>query len=288
MQTAVQVPSKDSLVQRAGDLKVLPSVAKKVMETVEKENTSAVDLSRVIENDEAITSRVLKIANSAFYGLRSQVKDLRHAVALLGFSNIKNLVITASTRGLHKSFGITEQLMWDHSVGSAVGARLLARGDRQLQDLAFLSGLLHDVGQVVLNNETPQIYADVTARVYNEGVAAIDVEREIYGYDHTDVGAGVLTKWGFPEELVEVVDNHHMTKVSIDKMSSALVSRAVACVQLADSICRYYGIGSRAPDETIVLHDLPAAVYLSLGEKELTVRIGEIKGTYDMEKASFE
>ena len=290
MQAAVETPTKEKLIQKASDLKVLPMVAKKVMETVARDNASAMELSRIIEKDKALTSRVLKISNSAFYGLRNEVRSLQHAVAVLGFDAVRTLVVAASTKGLHKNFGITEQMMWEHSVGAAVAARILCRGKgRELQDFAFIGGLLHDVGKVIFNNVTPATYAEVLARVYNEGASAAEAEQAVYGYDHSDVGVGVLEKWGFPEPLCRVVEFHHRMDGALEAIGDPFITRAVAAVNLGDGICRFHGIGFRAPEPDIDLRGHESAEYLGVAAgNDLDAIVGEIKGAYEAERASFE
>ncbi len=289
VQVAEQVVSKDALIQKASDLKVLPAVAKKAMEVVERENASAEDLSLVIETDKALTTRVLKISNSSLYGLKNEVRDLQHAVALLGLNSVKNLVIAASTKGLHKNFGITEQMMWDHAVGASVGARMLRRGtNRNIEDLAFLGGLLHDVGKVIMNNEVPHAYAEVLTGVCNDGRRSIDLEQEVFGYDHQAIGAGVLLRWGFPTVMVRIVERHHLGPGDLETIENKEQASTIAAVGLADHICRLHGIGFRSPDAELTLSSLPEASYLGLNENELSSIAAEIKDADNAQKALFD
>ena len=114
---------KEELIKKASDPKVLPFVAKRALEIVGDENVSIAEICHVIEKDQTITTSVLKIANSAFYGLRSEVTSIRQAVMVLGLKALRNIVLAVSTKLQYKKFGITEQLMWEHSIGAALAAR---------------------------------------------------------------------------------------------------------------------------------------------------------------------
>ena len=290
IEAATQLPTKSELIEKAGDVKVLPTIASKVVQVVNNGNSSAHDLTEVIEKDAAITVRILKIANSPLYGLKNEVRDVRHAVSLLGFSAVQSLVMAASTKGLHKNSGIVEHMMWDHSVGAAVAARILCWAGGfggPVQDVAFLAGLLHDIGKVVLNNETPHLYAEVSATVYNEKRSSIDVEREVYGYDHAEIGAGVLQRWGLSPQLVAIVGNHHETVGEFGTMEDDLSQKGAAVVNLADQICKKLGIGYREPDDELALDGLSSTTHLKLAPKVLEEAVIEIQASYETEKTLF-
>lgn len=101
-------------------------------------------------------------------------------------------------------------MLWDHSVGAALAARSICRSggfSNHVQDVSFLAGLLHDVGKVIMNNETPHMYAEVSDTAYNEKRSLVAVERERYGYDHSELGAGVLREWELSPDITEIVGN---------------------------------------------------------------------------------
>lgn len=283
-----KVPTADELIRRAGDLQVLPTVAKRVLDEVQKETTTALLLSQIIEKDQTITARILKISNSAFYGLRREVKSLQQAVMIIGFKALKSLVIATSTRSLYRQFGITEQLMWDHSVGSAIAARLIAEGmGPEIEEIAFIGGLMHDVGKVVMNNETPEAFLEVMKEIYNEGVESIEAENTIYGYDHTEIGAGVTGKWGLPGILVEIIRNHHLTQGDFDSISVPEGAKGLAVVHLANQVCKRLGIGYRQPDESIDLAALRSSQYLKLAPNRIEALLERVGEAYKTEKAAF-
>ncbi len=280
--------SKDELINKAGDLKVLPFVARKALEILNDENCSIEDLSTVIEKDQTIAARILKISNSALYGLRQEVTSLQHALLILGFKTLRSIVLTATTRSLYKKFGMTEKIIWDHSVGAAIAAKLISRGlGSDVADIAFVGGLMHDLGKVIMNNETPEVYSEVMMKMYNEGMDSVTAEKDIYGYDHTDVGAGVTGKWKFAAPLVLVLKDHHLNNCRLEDINDSLAAKSIACVHLSDHICKFLGIGYREADESIIVHELQSAVYLNLGKDHLDNLLNEISETYNAEKSVF-
>ncbi len=285
----MDILEKEELIKKAGDLKVLPFVARKVLDTMNDENFSVSDLNNIVEKDQTITARVLKISNSALYGLRYQVNSLQQALLILGLKTIRSLVLAVSTRSLYKKFGITEQKIWDHSVGTAISAKMIAAGlGTLLEEVAFTGGLMHDLGKVVMNNEIPEAFAEVMMKTYNEGVDSIAAEKEICGYDHTEVGSKVAEKWGISNILIEILAKHHLHNSKLEDMEDPAVAQSIACVNLADNVCKVLGIGYRSPDDTILLHTLPSAVFLKMTKDKLDTLCNEINDTYNSEKAVFQ
>jgi putative nucleotidyltransferase with HDIG domain len=282
----MNVISLDNLVRKVGDLKVLPFVARKLLETLGDENADIEDLSSIIEKDQTIAARVLKISNSALYGLRHEVTSIHQAVLVLGFKTIRSVVLSASTRSLYKNFGMKEKIIWDHSVGAGIAARIIAeKSDPDSQEMAFVGGLMHDLGKVVMNNETPDLFGEVLMNIYNDGVDSIEAEESVYGYNHARIGALVAQKWGFPDALVKIIANHHLQTGTTE---SLLEDNVLACVHLADNACKFLGIGYRSPDKSIVLDELPSAVHLQISGSALEETIEKIRTTYESEKSVFD
>ena len=285
----MNIPAKDDVIKKVGDLKVLPFVARKLLETISNDKVSISDLNDMIEKDQTITARVLKISNSALYGLRHEVTSLQQAIMILGFKTIRSLVLSISTKSLYKQFGITEQMMWDHSIGAAIAAKVISADlGRELGDIAFTGGLMHDLGKVIMNNETPEAFAEVMMNMYNEGISSIIAEEEIYGYNHSEIGSKVIAKWGLSVALVEILAKHHLNNCSLDDIKDPVVAKGLSCVHLADNICRALGIGYKEPDETLLLHELPSAVFLNMNEAALAKLAEEIRETYNREKSIFQ
>lgn len=147
---------------------------------------------------------------------------------------------------------------------------------------------MHDLGKVIMNNETSDQFTEVMMKTYNEGINSIEAKQEIYGYDHSEIGASVAEKWGFPPILKSIVEMHHSNKVNLEEISDPVAANAIACVDLSNHICKVLGVGYRDPDELIVLHELPSAVFLKFAPEKLGRLVADINETYENEKAVFQ
>jgi putative nucleotidyltransferase with HDIG domain len=284
----VEIIPKEELIRRTSGPKVLPFVAKKVLSLVGDEETSISELCRTIEKDQAISANVLKIANSAYYGLRQEVTSIRHAIVVLGLKAIRDLVITVSTKLQYKRFGITEQMMWEHSIGAAIAARYIAGTlSKELEEVAFLGGLMHDFGKVVMNNEQPDAYLAVMQEIYNEGRESTEAEKSVFGYAHTGIGAAVVESWGFPAVFREMLRSHHSETAFTALIEDPFIARAVACIHLANNVCKVLGIGYRSPDEGIDPASLSSVSFLNIPAERIGEHIQNIDETYQQEKAVF-
>jgi putative nucleotidyltransferase with HDIG domain len=234
------------IARRAGEVPPLPHVALKVIQLAGQSTTSAADLENVISHDPVLVGSVLKQANSAYYGVRGGVATIGHAVLVLGFGTLRTLVITACSRSLlsNKKSSFKDRILWEHSIAAAIVSKLVAREvGYESPEEAFVAGLLHDIGKVVLDTNHPAAFQQVIERVYNDGESFVDAEREAFGLDHGEVGGLVVGKWGLAEELVEAVRHHH------EPESATLDPRLCATVGLANAICVKLEIGpEKRPD----------------------------------------
>jgi putative nucleotidyltransferase with HDIG domain len=279
---------KEELIRRVSDPKVLPMVAKKVLDIVGNDQASISEICETIQKDQTISANILKIANSAYYGLRKEVTSIRQAVLMLGLRVIRNIALTVSTKLQHKRCGIVEQLMWDHSVGAAIAARHIAAGrGTQIEEIAFFGGLFHDFGKVVINNECPDAFSGVMQRIYNDREDSLTAERSIFDYTHTEIGALVMEEWKFPAIFVSILENHHLENRSIDSFPEAFDAQVIACINLANHMCSCLGIGFRAANQNLVLHDLPSAHFLGISKDMLDRHLSEVQKAYETEKSAF-
>ncbi len=205
----------DKAIAAIGDLATLPEVTIRIIEIVEDPNSTARNLHDVIKNDPALSSKVLKVVNSAFYGLPGQVASVDRAIILLGLSAVKNIAIAASIARLFKGNRISEQFsasdLWRHSVAVAVTARNIAKCSPHpaLSDEIFVSGLIHDIGTLIERQCFPDEFSEVIERSLNNGEDFLECEREIIGADHQAFGDALTTKWKFPRHLRAAVGFHH-------------------------------------------------------------------------------
>ncbi len=284
----MRIIRKEELIKKVSDPKVLPMVAKKVLDIVSKDQASISEICEIIKKDQTISANILKIANSAFYGLRKEATSIRQAILMLGLSAIRDIALTVSTKLQHKRFGIVEQLMWDHSIGAAIAARLIATGrGKELEEIAFFGGLLHDFGKVLINNECPDAFGRAMQRIYNDREDSLIAERSIFDYSHTEIGALVMEKWNFPPIFVSILENHHLENRSFEAFPNPFIAQVIAVINLANNMCSRLGIGFRTADQNLSLHDLPSAHFLGISKEMVERHISDLQTAYETEKAAF-
>lgn len=276
----------ESMIMSASDLPTIPVVATKVMQLIESESASAEELAKVVASDPAVAARVLKISNSSFYGCQRQIQTLSHAIMVLGFGTLKSLVVAASVKQVYKPYGLTEKMLWEHSFGAGLAARVIASGTRIVnEEEAFLGGLFHDIGKIILNNLDNQKFQMVVQKSYNEGMSFIDAEQQVFSYNHAEVGGLVIKKWNFPSILMHAVLKHHSFDFADDE--DIYQVRLTCVVGLANLICHKLGIGVREPEEDLLLHETVPAQMLELDEARIGFLLERITEAYEKDKSFF-
>jgi len=274
------------MIMTASDLPTIPVVATKVMQLIESENASAEELARVVASDPDVAARVLKISNSSFYGCQRQIQTLSHAIMVLGFSTLKSLVVAASVKQVYKPYGLTEKLLWEHSFSVGLAARMIANGTRLVnEEEAFLGGLFHDIGKIILNSLDHDKFQSVMEKCYNDGISFLEAEQHIYSYTHSEVGGLVIKKWNFPSILMFAVLKHHSFDFAEDE--DIYLVRLTCIVGLANLICHKLGIGVREPDEELVLEETVPATLLGLDATKIETLIENIQEAYEKDKTFF-
>ncbi len=205
----------EKIVDDVGELVSLPEVCIRVNELVDDPDSSTNEIGQVISQDPALTLRILKIANSPFYGASSQIETVSKAVAILGMKQIRDLVLATSATSVFA--GLPNELVsmkdfWRHSIFCAICARILSEEHKKGKGEAlFISGLLHDIGQLAIFNKAPE-QARQAIILSMEGSDESDLyghEVKIMGFDHTQVGGELVRKWKLPESIYECVRFHH-------------------------------------------------------------------------------
>lgn len=203
----------EALFSRIGDVSTLPTVAAEVLRIAEDENSSVADLVRVIQQDPALSAKLLRLVNSAHYSLRTRVADLKSAVSLLGFKEVRNLALTVYVARLFKAAGTYRNYhrlgLWNHLVAVASTSRLAAQHfHKPLADEAYLAGLLHDVGIILIDQYIHPRFCRILDQVDAE-TPTCDVEHQLLGFDHTQLGAFIGSKWQFHDAVVAAIGYHH-------------------------------------------------------------------------------
>lgn len=274
------------MIMTASDLPTIPVVATKVMQLIESESATAEELARVVASDPAVAARVLKISNSSFYGCQRQIQTLSHAIVVLGFGTLKSLVVAASVKQVYQPYGLTEKMLWEHSFGAGLAARIIANKTRLVsEEEAFLGGLFHDIGKIIMNTVDKQQYQDVMQRCYNDGLTFEDAERRVYSYTHSEVGGLVIKKWNFPDMLMRAVLKHHALEFAEDE--DAYQVNLTCVVALANLICHKVGVGMREPDEELDLMQTVPVQKLGLKEQHIDALLELFAEAYEKDKSFF-
>ncbi len=230
-------------LNRFKDLPTLPDVVARVMQIVSNPLTTADDLNQVISLDPALTFKVLRLANSAFYGFPKEITTITHAVTILGFNTIRNLALSVS---VHKMFFSERERglfnyrdFWKHCVAVGVCARMLAaRVGYKNEDNAFTAGLLHDIGKSLLDRVDHEGLLAAIAESRATGRPLREAERARLGTDHAAVGGLLAGNWNLPHDLRQAIEQQHGFP------EGSLPDPLAAAVHAADRICRARGLGS--------------------------------------------
>ena len=203
----------DSIIQQVEHLPTIPPIVIRVLAMAESPHINAVELSRVM--DQSLAAKVLRVANSAYYGGRvcRNVTSLPHAIVLIGFDAVKEIILTTSFfHTLHDAQDILSiQPLWKHSLECALVSKRLAWIYRYPSlDEAYFSGLIHDIGKLIIHQYFPDQQQEIENR--KKTIGTLEAEKEILGLTHAEVGAKVANYWHFPETILEVILHHHDQK----------------------------------------------------------------------------
>ncbi|NMC21029.1 MAG: HDOD domain-containing protein, partial [Thermogutta sp.] len=276
--------SLDAFVRRVQDISTIPAIALKVLEVANDPNSGAADLKGVMETDAALSARVLRCVNSSAYAVRTKITNLQQAIAYLGLKQIRNLALTASVSEMFRTeVGIEPYHrtgLWKHLVAVGVCARLIAKRRRlaNFED-AFLAGLLHDVGIILIDQYSHQRFREIIARL-DQGRPLCELERSVLGFDHCQLGEDVARKWCFPENVRAAIAHHHNGVTYRGEEVDI-----IRCVAVANLICSLRGISSVG--RNMVQIPLWAIQGLELTKSDVLVLAQDLDGEIQDNRALF-
>jgi len=232
----------EEYIANVKNLPTVSSVAAKVNELLKSPTSDAQDFDDAISQDPALTAKLLKLVNSAFYGLSYKVESISRAVSIVGFKQIRELVTSIAVIDAFKEFddkALNMKKFWEHSLGCGVAAMVLAIYKRVPNpELFFTSGILHDVGKLILLSQSPAEYSKVLELNSSNSSLGYDAEKEVFGFDHGEIGAELCRRWNHPDALQEAVAFHHDPERSIE------FADLTATVHVSDIIVSAFRIGS--------------------------------------------
>lgn len=216
------------------DLPALPAVVAKVVEITESPDASSAALNQVISSDQALSAKVLRVVNSAYYGLSAQVSTTSHAIVILGMQQVRNLVLSMAAMSLVRSrsaaMGQMHVHFWRHAFGTAKGAERIAKLKHlpvSEIDRCFIGALLHDIGMLFLYSTFTDLYTRTLLDAKENNMPLHVAEEKFLGIDHTEVGRMLATAWRFPPEIRKLIGEHH-------EPQEGEFNGMRACIQAAD------------------------------------------------------
>lgn len=262
------------------ELATLPTVTTKILQQIEDNNVDIRNVAQTIETDASLTAKVLKVANSAIYGLRTPVTSISQAIITIGLNRLANIVIGVSifSRFMLHSQQYAKQLfekLWWHSASTGVVSKTLAnRIGRNYKELEFIGGLLHDFGKLVMMQYKLADYVKVIEITTNEGILDTEAEKRIFGVDQLEVGEFIAKKWKMPSQIVNVIAYHSQ----INRLKEDVELTSI--IRFADLLCEMWGADFFEGFQIINFEEQPSW-------KILLERFPEL-GDLDLEKFTFE
>jgi len=265
-----------AIANQAGDLPALPETAITAMQMMNNPRVNVRELQAVISRDQALTARILKIVNSAMYCFEREVSTLSHAITILGLETVRSILVAAAVQqifpsGSARSKDLTTQLFWEHSLGAATAAKVIAAcTGYPIVEEAFTCGLLHDIGKMALQKNRSMLYREILSEVYRGEATFHDAEQQTFGFTHAHVGALLAQKWHFPQQLVEATLYHH------DCLAAPRHRTLAAIAALADASMIFLEVGFRK-NKSLQLEEEASARHLKLTASVLQTMIVDVQ-----------
>jgi putative nucleotidyltransferase with HDIG domain len=264
---------KKKLYSRVNELPTLPVVVPKILQMMEDNKSDVKKITEVISYDPALTSKILKVANSSYYGFPRKISELDRAVTLLGFNMVKSLALslgvvnTLSEKRSKKFF--SETGLWFHSVAVATLMREIGKTilKTKTKDYLFVAGLLHDLGKLVFDIFFTDLFEKAILDVENSGTYSLaKSEMKVIGIDHGMAGGLLLARWNFPDEITLPVKLHHQPDIA--SVDEKIDMTDFAVLRIADALCQefFYDSLDDVPDPLIRDEDMEI---LGIGDDEI-------------------
>ena len=265
-------------------LEPMPIQAARAFQLASDPKANSSDFVGVIEADEALSSRIIRIANSVYYMRGEKAKDIEQAVANIGLEELGCILSAIMLRSLMRGKSAAREQAWSNAVATAICCRELSTKTKKIkQSEAFLSGLVHDVGKLVMIQKDPKRYGQVIDRVANGEKTFLEAEDEVFETDHVEVGKWVAEVWNFPAPAIEAIAHHHRAWPK----NGAQIALHSSLVKVADAISHVAGIGHpstfRGFRESFAEQAPEIRKVLGVSNEELDNIIETVKRSFDDE-----
>jgi len=241
LDAALQDPQLLQLIGGISALPSLPPLFHRLMDLIEDQQTTNAQIAAVVKQDLSMAAQILKLVNSAYFSMTRRLENIEDAVAYLGLDTLRQLVLAQhlfSQCGDEERGAFQLDQLWRHSLCTATLAKSIAAtisDDLVTQSNAYLAGLLHEIGKLVLISHLPEVYSTVLRQVQEQGISQLEAESALVGSNHAAIGGYLTALWGLPHSITEAVTMHHATPVSPE---TSKISPALEAVWHANRICR--------------------------------------------------
>ncbi|MCD6294776.1 MAG: HDOD domain-containing protein [Deltaproteobacteria bacterium] len=277
------------IYSKIDEIPTLPAVVPKLLSVMENDGADASDIAGTISTDPALSSKILKVANSAYYGFSQEILSLKLAMPLLGHNMVKSLALSIgvihSLPSDKKSPNFSDKGLWVHGLAVATLMQELGKRFRNGGNAEhfFITGLLHDIGKVVLNQYFNDLFQEALAEVHNERTAGLHIaESKLIGFDHGEIGAMLLTRWKFPDVISSSIAAHHQTKTP-----EGTNGRDVAMLRVANALPQELGLGQDGNPVPPAISEQDLKV-LEIGKNEIEEMRAYLVGVKDEIYALFD
>lgn len=264
----------NELVNRVDEIPVFSQTVRNILKLVENPNSNVRDIEKEILKDQGFTTKVLKLANSAYFGVTRQISTVSQATTILGFQALKSMVLASSVGKVLTAelpgYALEREALWKQSQICGIIAKVISKKIKFPQpDQAYTAGLLKDIGKVILDHYLNDQFQNILDRVNENNKSFLEVEEEILGFNHGQVGAKIAEKWNLPGDLVEAIAYHHQPEKAL------LNPKLVAITHIADGLVMMMGIHIGA-DGLAYGFSNAAMELLNLDEVTLTEIMSEV------------
>ena len=267
-------PALETLPTHAARLPSLPEVVTHLIRSLSDERADIDTLAHHINADQSIVARLLAAANSVASGLSTRIFSAKQAFLVLGANRVANIVLASTLSHQFDSHGsgFDTRALWRHSLGVATCAHFLAEQTGANPEIAFTGGLLHDIGQLLMNTASPAHYLHAIELHNDADIPLIDAERQVFGYTHTDAGRALATLWKFPNEIIEAITAHHEPE--------SVGSETGYLVHVSEVLSHALDLGESPNNRVPDLSEL-ACAELGLSWPKYAGRFAEIEARYE-------
>jgi len=259
------------------DISSIKQTVTQIIETINNPASSARDLKNIIEIDPPLSAKLLKLANSALYGYPKTIGEIQEAIVCIGFDAVRELALSQKVCELFKKGdyfdGYSRSSLWKHSVAVAYCSKLIYRREfRERGENIYIAGLLHDIGIIILDQFKHKKFREILKKSRREKNNLVNVETEVLGFNHTDIGLDLGESWGFPEEIDTAIKTHHNPENVADEHA-----RISSTIFVANCVIQSRAIGySDAPYKNETLYQ-KCLMRLNVKEKAIDLIVKEVE-----------